>query len=288
MRRSPYQAAAAVLTMFVTMLLVGAYFVATAASAVTLQYFEKKPQITVFFTDEATEGSIQALKKTVEATGKVASATYVSKQEALAIYREQNKSDPLLLEMVTADILPASLEITTQDPKNLKEIEPLLAQAPNVEEVVFQRDVVEALIVWANAIRVIGGGFAGLLVIDSILIIMTVIGMKIALKRQEVEILSLVGASPWYIRMPFILEGGFYGLIAAFIAWTLILSVILWFRPAILSFLGIVPAIGSILANPLDPPFLIAGASFFGGLLLVGFFLGAIGSLVAIGRYLRV
>jgi len=124
MRRNPYQSMAAVLTMFLTMLLTGLFFLATAGSSLVLQYFESKPQITVFFTNKAAAGDADALKKTLEATGKVASVKFVSKDDALAIYREQNKSDPLLLEMVTADILPASLEVSAMDPNFLHELEP--------------------------------------------------------------------------------------------------------------------------------------------------------------------
>ena len=73
----------------------------------------------------------------------------------------------------------------------------------------------DSLLTWTNAIRVVGGVLALLLMLDSLLIIGTVIAMKIALKRDEIEILAVVGASPWTIRAPFILEGGFYGFVGA-------------------------------------------------------------------------
>src|SRR3989304_5399248 len=103
-RRSPYHSTAAVLTMFLTMLLAGLFFLTTVGSSLILGYFESKPQITVFFSDGATTAQADALQKTLEDTGKVSSVKYVSKDEALVIYQEQNKNDPLLLEMVTADI----------------------------------------------------------------------------------------------------------------------------------------------------------------------------------------
>lgn len=287
-RRSPYQSFAAVLTMFLTLLLAGIFFLTTSGSYFILKFFESKPQITVFFADKAGESQAQSLQKTLESTGKTASVKYVSKDEALAIYREQNKSDPLLLEMVTADILPASLEVSATDPNFLRDLEGVVRGAPGVEEVVYQKDVVDTLISWTNAIRLVGGTLAGFLAFDSVLIVTTVIGMKIALKKREVEILTLVGASPWYIRAPFIVEGGLYGLVAAVFAWTIIISVLLWLRPVLLGFLGNIGPIHTLLVDPLAPIFLLSTLLFGGGLILVGFALGSLGSLVAVGRYLKV
>lgn len=286
-RRNPYQAMAAILTMFLTFLLGGLFFLATVSSVLVLQFFESKPQITVFFTDKATADDAKTLQKTLDATTKVASMKYVSKDDALAIYREQNKNDPLLLEMVTADILPASLEVSAKDPKFLSELDPIIRKAQGVEEVVFQKDVVDTLLSWTNAIRIVGGSLAILLAIDSLLIIMTVVSMKIALKKEEIEVLKLVGASPWYIRMPFILEGGFYGAVGAFMAWIIITGLVMWLRPTVLSFLGMIPAIQVVLGSITATPFLLSAGGFMIALLIIGFFLGSVGSLVALARYLK-
>lgn len=286
-RRSPYQAMAATTTMFVTFLLAGIFFLSAVASAFILQYFESKPQITVFFADKATREDADALAKTLESTGKTSSAKYVSKEDALVIYREQNKNDPLLLEMVTADILPASLEISAKEPKYLADLVPIIKAAGGVEEVIYQKDVVDALIAWTNAIRLVGGVLTGLLAFNSILTIMTVVSMKIALKREEIDILRLVGASRWYIRLPFILEGGLYGIGGAFLSWVIITLLVLWARPVLLGFLGMIPPFSSILASPAASPFILSSLGFLGGLLVTGFFLGSVGSLIALGRYLK-
>lgn len=287
MRRSPYQAMAAILTMFLTLLLTGIFFIASTASVYILQFFESKPQITVFFSDKAGAAEANSLQKSLEGTGKTASIKYVSKDDALKIYQQQNKNDPLLLEMVTADILPASLEVTATDPKYLAELEPIIKGAQGVDEVVFQKDVVNTLIAWTQAIRLIGGILAGLLAFDSILIVMTVIGMKIALKKNEIEILTLVGASPWYIRVPFILEGGLYGISAAVVSAAIILGIVIWLQPFLLSFLGTIPVIHAVLASPTGAPFIISSAAFSGALILSGFILGGVGSLIAVSRYIK-
>lgn len=287
MRRSPYQTMAAILTMFLTLLLAGIFFITTVASATILQYFEGKPQITVFFSEKAGKAEADTLTQTLQGTGKVVSTKFVSKEEALAIYREQNKNDPLLLEMVTADILPASLEISATDPKYFAELEPIIKNAEGVEEVVYQKDVVDTLLIWTNAIRIIGGGLVILFVFAAIFTIITVTSMKIALKKEEIEILRLVGASPWYIRFPFIIEGGFYGALGALIAWAIITGIVLWIRPFLLAFLGTIPTIQVVIADPLSSLFLLVSFGFLFGLSTVGFFLGSFGSLIATNRYLR-
>ena len=287
MRRSPYQTLAAILTMFLTFLLGGVFALTTGMSLSILRYFEGKPQLTVFFMEKAGKPEADVLKITLEGTGKVASTKFGSKDDALAIYKEQNKNDPLLLEMVTADILPASLEVTAIDPRFLSELEPVIKEADGVEEVIFQKDVVDALLSWTNAIRIIGGTLAGLLAIDSLLIIMTVIGLKIAMKKEEIEILKLIGATQWYIRKPFVIEGGIYGVVGAFFAWLMMTILLLVFRSSLLSFLGAIPVIHTLLINPLSSVFLISAGAFLGVLGITGFLLGAIGSLITLNRYIK-
>ena len=190
--------------------------------------------------------------------------------------------------MVTADILPASLEVSALSSAYLHELEPIIKQSNGVEEVVYQKDVVDSLLRWTNAIRGIGIALVSLFAVNSILIIMTVIGMKIAIKKDEIEILTLIGASPWYVRMPFVLEGGLYGLFGGVISWGIISGLLLWGRIGIMSFIGMIPWVQFVFENPMSVNFMLFLASFFGLLSASGFFLGAIGSLVALGRYLKI
>lgn len=291
MRRSPYQAMAAILAMFLTFLLSGIFFLTTVTSAVVLGYFEGKPQVTVFFSDKATSEDATKLTATLDATGNAASVRFVSKEEALATYQTLFGNDPLLLEMVTADILPASLEVSATSPEYLDDLAQVIgsfeSESDLIEEVVYQKDVVDALIAWSNAIRLVGGALAMILAIDALLIVMTVIGMKIALRRDEIEILKLVGASSWYIRFPFLWEGAIYGVFGATLAWGVIMGVLLWIRPVLLSFLEAIPIFVIVLSNPTSTTFLSLSGAFLGVLVVTGFLLGILGSSVSVGRYLK-
>src|SRR5258706_6474267 len=144
-RRSPYQALAAILIMMLTFLAVSVFTFLITGSSRVITYFESKPQVTAFFKDDAKQADIDVLKSKLNATGKIASMKFVSKQDALQIYREQNKNDPLLLELVTADILPSSLEISAVNLTDLNDLSTFLKNDPSVQEVVYQKDVVNTL-----------------------------------------------------------------------------------------------------------------------------------------------
>ncbi len=277
-RRSPYQALAAVGIMTLTLFVSSIFFLTAVTSGTVLNYFESKPQITAFFTDEKQEQEIKNLEDKLKTTGQVAAVKYVSKEEALAIYREQNKDDPLLLEMVTANILPASLEVSAKDATYLGDLAKILQAEPGVQEVIYQKDVVDTLIAWTSAVRKIGIVLISFLTLVSLLIILTIIGMKIALRREEIEILRLVGASNWYIRFPFLAEGAFYGGLGGLISWLVSFILLLYVTPYLASFLAGIPI---FLTSPL---FLLA---LFGGLLMAGMGLGVIGSLLAVWHYLK-
>ena len=129
-RRTPYQALAASMVMFLTFLTLSGFLLLAICSQQVLRYYESKPQAIAFFKDGTTESDIQAIKNALNQTGKVTGQKFVSKDDALQIYRQRNQNNPLLLELVTANILPASLEISTQTPEDLKPIAEIVNMEP--------------------------------------------------------------------------------------------------------------------------------------------------------------
>jgi len=277
-RRSPYQALAAVMIMSLTFFIITIFTLLAAGSQAILNYFETRPQVTAFFEDQVTLEQVDLLKGKLTETGKIKEIKYVSKEEALAIYREQNKDDPLLLEMVTANILPASLEVSTTSITYLGEIAEILRQEPGVEEVIFQQDVVDALHKWTTNIRLIGISLALVFSLAAMLTVLVIIGMKVALRRDEVEIMGLIGASRGYIRAPFLFEGIFYGMLGAIIAWGTVYLLLLYATSFLIDFLAGIP----ILPAPIL--FMLA---VLGGELLLGIIIGTLGSFIAVRRYLK-
>lgn len=277
-RRNPYQALTAICIMMLTFLAISVFAFIVFGSSVVIQYFESKPQVTAFFKDEAQQSEIGGLKQSLEQTGKIASVRFVSKKEALQIYKEQNKDDPLLLDLVTEDILPSSLEISTTDIEDLGVVSETLKGSPIVSEVVYQKDVVATLSQWTNAIRVIGITLIVVLSLVSVFIMMTVIGFKVSQKKEEIEIMRLLSATNWYIRWPFVFEGIFYGVIGTFLGWLIASLGLLYASDYLASFLKGIPLL------PVSPLFLLA---LLAGELVIAVFLGVFASLLAVLRYLK-
>lgn len=277
-RRSPYQAIAAIFIMTLTFLAFSLFSIIFYGSAKVVNYFESKPQVTAFFKDEAKQADIDALSKDLTKSGLVSSVKFVSKDEALKIYKDQNKNDPLLLDLVTADILPSSLEISTYKIEDLSVASDTLKKSSIVQEVVFQKDVVSTLTSWTNALRKVGVFVVSLLAITSIFIMVIIIGIKVSQKREDIETMRLIGASSWYVRWPFIIEGVFYGVVGALIGWIVSAGITFWASPHFSSFLKGIPVL------PLSPVFLLE-------LLLIeilfAILLGTLSSFLAVFRYLK-
>jgi cell division transport system permease protein len=277
-RRNPYQALAAICIMFLTFLSISVFAFIVFGSSVIIQHFESKPQVTAFFKDEAQQTEIDALKASLEQNANVGSIRFVSKTEALEIYKQQNKNDPLLLDLVTEDILPSSLEISTNKIEEMGPISEMLKNSPIVSEVVYQKDVIATLTRWTNAIRLIGVTLIVVLSIVSIFIMMTVIGFKVSQKKEEIEIMRLLSATNWYIRWPFVFEGIFYGVIGTFLGWLVATGVLLYATPFLESFLKGIPLL------PVSPLFLL---ELLAGEIVIAVILGVVASSLAVLRYLK-
>ncbi len=277
-RRSPFQAIAASMVMFLTFFVMLVFLLLAAGSQEILRYYEGKPQVIAFFKDGTTTNDVTAIQNALSQGGRVTTTKFVSKDEALAIYRDRNKNDPALLELVTASILPASLEISTKTPEDLSPIATILKREPVVEEVIVPEDVIAQLTNATRIIRWVGGATVGFLILFSTLVILMVIGFKIRLKRQEIEIMRLIGASSSFIRAPFIFEGIFYGLVGAIGSWIAV-NVLLWyFTPWIQSYLGEVKVL------PVNLLFIFG---LLGAQIVIAIIIGGLGSIGAVRRYLQ-
>lgn len=277
-RRSPFQAIAASMVMFLTFFVLTIFALLATGSEIVLKYYESKPQVIVFFKDASTEKDVTAIQNALQTDDRIVSTKYVSKEEALNIYKERNKKDPALLELVTASILPASLEISTQSPKDLTPIAEILRREPVISDVIVPDDVINTLTRATMIIRLVGSSVVAFLILFSTMVILMVIGFKIRLKRDEIEIMRLIGASTQFIRTPFILEGIFYGLTGAAAAWIISYLLLWYFTPLLQGYLG------EIQLLPVSPLYMLA---LLGVELIVAFLVGSLGSYGAVRRYLR-
>ncbi len=278
-RRSPYQALAAIMIMSLTFLTISVFAVVTILSVRIIDYFESRPQISVFFEPNTPREQIESARQNIEATGKTSAVNFISQEEALAIYREFNKDEPLLVELVSADILPPSLDVKARIVTDLPELAAVAQTSEGVDRVIFQKDIVDTLSQWTNAFRKVGILIVAVLMVVSIFVILTIIGIKITIRRGEIEIMKLIGASDWFIRTPFILEGIFYSVLGAIIGWAVSYGALMIFGQSTLqSFFNGVPVF------PIEPIYMLA---VLGLQILLAVVLGAFASFLAVFRYLK-
>ena len=192
LRRNPYQSLSIffALTFSFFMLLLFSFTILLLTKLVS--YIETQPQVTVYFLKTTPESQIFKLREEFLSGGKVKEARYVSKDEALKIYKDLNKNEPLLLEMVTKDALPASLEVYTKQPEFLSEIAAEAKKVPGVEDVSFQQDIIDSLIKVTNTIKWSAFAFLTAQFLIVFFVIFATITFKIMSRREEIEILRLV------------------------------------------------------------------------------------------------
>jgi cell division transport system permease protein len=279
-RRTPYQAAAAIMVIFLTFLASTFFVLVSYGSVRILQYFETTPQVIAFFEkgQDLEDSQINSIKNELEQTGKLASFKYVSTKEAEAIYRERNQGNPLLLELVDYKILPPSIEITANKIEDLSSLKDMLEKQEQVTDIVFFEDIVKNLGNWIRNIKLFGGSVLVFLAVQSILIIFVIINMKIVAKKDELDILRLIGATKGFIKKPFLIEGMIYGLAGSLLAFIVGYGLVLYATPVLLDWFQDI----SILPLPINFLLPFAGGQVAGGLAI-----GFIGSYIAVSRFLK-
>jgi len=277
-RRHKWLTVTSLLVMTLTFFLTSVFVIAAVGSDKILRQLERRPQITAYFKDDASEQEILAVKSDLEATGLTSSVEYVSKEEALEIFMGLSKEDPALLEGISSNVLPASLEVKAVNLADLPKLAEVLEQEPLLEDLQFYKDVVDKFRRLTEAARLLGFGLVGTLLLISLLIVLVTIGMAITTRGEEIETMRLVGASDWQIRGPFLLQGALLGVVSALIAVGLA-SLLL-------------PLVGPFISEALtNIPLPTASPAFLAGLLLgeaaFGALIGSFGSWIAVRKYLR-
>lgn len=304
-RRSPYQTLSAILIMIITFFMVSIFVMIAFLSGAVLRHFETKPQVSAFYPNDTPESEILDIKKQLESTNLTKEVRYISSKEAVDIYKKDTQStdvDPNL-DLVSDKILPPSLEITAWNLHDLKTLKSMVEKKEGVK-VVYIEEVVNKLTVWLNGLRTAGIILLTLLIIESVLVVWTIIGMRISQRKYEIEIMRLLGATSWYIRSPFVLEGMLYGIIGSIIGVSITMGLLQYILPALKAFLEGIPTqpltvsaainvLNSAFANghfdgvplsPISPLFILA---LMGVEAVIGALIGAIGSYAAVVRSLK-
>ena len=220
LRRSSAPALAALLTVLLTALVLGVFIPIVQATTGTANEVRSRVVADVYVKDSATQAQQSELKRELEATEGVKSVEYISKSEALANAKEKNPGAfDAGAELLGANPLPASFRVTPDDPDRLEGIVAAArarghARFEAIDEVRNREEDTNKILSATGLVKALTAGLAALLLFASIALIANTIRLSVFARRREVEVMKLVGATNWFIRWPFVIEGvivGFFG-----------------------------------------------------------------------------
>jgi cell division transport system permease protein len=280
LRRNYFMTVAALVTVFLSILVLGGVLVFVYTTDALLKEVEQKVEITVYLkTDpDPTADQIGAMQTEILGWPEVKSSVFVSKQDALERLRKDFADNPEILEGLTGNPLPASFEISLVDPQAVDEVAARFDGKTVVDEVRYGKEIADKLFSFTSQARNFLLIFIALLGIVAVLLISNTIRLSIFARKREVEIMKLVGATNWFIRWPFVIEGitvGFFGALAATVVVLLLNSFLIGKIRDSLTFMTV----------PLDAvPYTLVAVI----LLAVGVVIGAAGSAIGLRRFLKI
>ena len=278
-RRNGFMSFASISTVAVSLLVLGMFLMIFLNTNNLAQYLENQVQISVYMQDSATDKELASVKDKLTKMPGVVKVTQVSKQEALERFRKRlGDQDQLLNSLGKENPFPNSFEVQVDNPERIKVLTPQIGQLNKVETAKFGQEVVEHLFQLTRILRFGGILLVVFLAMATLFIISNTIRLTVFARRKEVIIMKYVGATDWFIRWPFILEGmtlGFFGAVVAFILINSIYSGLLTRIHATLAFLPLLPT--SPLLFYVDLFLLVAGTG-----------IGALGSYISLRKFLRV
>jgi cell division transport system permease protein len=282
-RRSGWGGLASIGTMAVSFGIVGIFLVITGNLGALVAEWKEQFQVTVFLEDAITGEQLALLRKRIQSERAVKGMTYTSKAEALQQFKRELQGKEALLEGLGENPIPASLQLRVhepyQTPEALKQLTASLSRVEGVEDVMYGQEWVDRLSAVIRLLRLVGLGMGLALGLASLLIVSNTIRLAVYARAEEIEVMRLVGASRLHVRAPFLLEGMIQGTLSAGLALLLLYGAyraILWqlqVTPGQIFGIGV----GSFLELRWAVLMVVSGAG-----------VGAFGSLISVGRFLRV
>jgi cell division transport system permease protein len=221
---------AATITVLLTALVLGIFIPIVEATTGSANEVRNRVLVDVFIQDKATDAEVEELRTEIGSMSGVKNVEFVSKEQAL---EEERKERGELYELLGRNPLPDSFRIKPEDPDEVEAVADRLApldpqgnrepQFAAIDEVKYSEDETDKILSVTNLVKWLGGGLAVLLVFASIALVANTIRLSIFARRREVEVMKLVGATNWFIRWPFVIEGvmvgAFGGILAILMLW---------------------------------------------------------------------
>jgi cell division transport system permease protein len=224
---------AAFATVLITTLVLGVFIPVVRAATAKTNEVRQKIELEVFIHDDATRAEVADLGKKIGAIPHVDKTEFVTKSEALAVLRQRLGKRRSIVNDLPGNPLPRSYRIKLDDPDNVDLVKAALQPAsaggkpqplsPAIDEIADREEDTNKILSATSTIKILLAALAVLLVAASVLLVANTIRLSVFARRREVEVMKLVGATNWFIRWPFVIEGlivGFFGgLVAVFLLW---------------------------------------------------------------------
>ena len=278
-RRNPFISVAAILVMTISLFMFGAVFLLRGAIQRSVDLFTGNVEVAVFLTDGVSSDEQEQLRLELESLEEVRSVEYESKEQAYERFLELFASSPEFTQNVDPGALPASFRVKLEDPTKYTIVAERFANRPGVRQVRDERETVDELFASTRRLRQAGLYMAIVVAFAAAVLIATTIRMGIFTRRKEIGIMKLVGATNWFVRGPFMVEGLAQGVLGA-----------------VFAVLLLIPARGPLgsfgpggLLQTIDFNITVPDVLWHGLLLLaVGSLIGVVGSLFGLRRFLDV
>jgi cell division transport system permease protein len=275
LRRNAVMSGVAIGTTAVLLLVLSSMVVLVAGLDAAVSAVQSRVNIVVYLKDGASDQALAALERRLQAEPAVATVSYVSKAVAMDQLRQQFAGHPELLGAIEGNPLPASIGVTLKDPSTSREVSDAVRGDPSVSDVTVNQDTVDRLVAASHFIRLCGLAIVAGLAVAVVFVMINVARVAIYTRRHEIEVMRLVGASGWFVRWPFVLEGMFCGFLAAAVA----LAIVAASYHSLLDALRGSLTFLSLRVDPnLLPKLLATGAT-------LGIGIGGSGSLIAVHRF---
>ncbi|MHB0999639.1 MAG: permease-like cell division protein FtsX [Armatimonadota bacterium] len=275
-KRNFLMSVASIMTAALTLSILGsAILMALGLHNGTTNFLEKF-EIAVFINKGVSQSKLEKLGSSIENIQHVKTVTLIPADAAWKDMKEKLQGN-IPLDGIVNNPLPDSFRIKLDDQSYTADVTKSLKSMEHIDEVVQGQTYVNQVVRLANIIKMIGIGVAILLFFVTAFIISNTIRLTVYARRREIKIMQLVGASNWFVRMPLLIEGTTLGTLGGGIACLIVFAGTYYVSDWIMK---IMPLLGQLSSN-LDPKML------YGGLVGFGWFIGAMGTLVSIQRFLK-
>lgn len=246
-----------------------------------LRQVENKFGITCYVDDGVSEARITELKTQIESLSSVKEVKYISKEEALKEFSEDSEDTSIFEDFKEDNPLPASFEITVNDISQQEAVVNALQSIEDIETQYLKRET-QMFMQINQTINYICGGIIICLIIVGLLLMSNTIKLTVYVRRKEINIMKYIGATDWFIRFPFLIEGVAIGFISSILSILIVASAYDWLNEKITS----------QLMSALEGIALVDTATIMNGMipmsLMIGCLIGLVGSTFAIRKHLKV